>query len=341
MNRYLHRPVEPPAFDSRQTVAELVEKLGHTSFQARNLARAADIWSRMLRSRVTIFFGLAGAMVPAGMRKLMVHLIERRMIDCLVSTGANLFHDLHETLGRPHFQGTPYANDRELARANVDRIYDVFVSEGEISRSDEFITAFTNTLDDSRPMTTREYFHRLGLYLQDHAVEEGILTSAARAGVPVYCPAFGDSVYGMAVAAGRVKGENNLQFDIIRDVIEMVRITIDSPATGVIYIGGGTPKNYIQQSEVASYIFQTKLEGHSYAIQITTDAPYWGGLSGCTFEEAQSWKKIAPRAKSVTVYADATIALPVIVAAVTEKQETAIRKRRPPAFDFERERVIV
>ena len=131
MDEHLHTPVVPFSISQSCTVSELVAKMAGTSFQARNLAHGAEIWSQMLRDEVTIFFGLAGAMIPAGMRKVMVYLIENRLIDCLVSTGANLFHDLHETLGRFHYQGNPRADNRELRELGIDRIHDVYMSDDE------------------------------------------------------------------------------------------------------------------------------------------------------------------------------------------------------------------
>ena len=245
MNDPLHTPVTP--ITPQSSVSELVTAMGGTAFQARNLALAADIWRRMLSDQATIFLGLAGAMVPGGMRRLLVYLIENRLVDCLVSTGANLFHDFHETLGRAHWQGTAHADDTALRRLKIDRIYDVYMSDLEFIADEDFITDFATRLDQSHTHTTREFFNRLGRELDSQKAEEGILTAAARAGIPLYCPAFGDSAFGIAVAAGRAQGTNRLQFDIIQDVVEMAHIVDGSVSTGVIYVGGGTPKNFIQQ----------------------------------------------------------------------------------------------
>jgi deoxyhypusine synthase len=324
------------------TAGELLKRMGGTAFQARNLAQAAHIWSRMLEDDVVIMLGLAGAMVPAGMRKVIVYMLENRLIDCLVSTGANLFHDVYETLGKPHYQGSPESDDIELGRRRINRFYDVLAPEADFSTAEDFITHFSYTLDKSRPYTTREYSRLIGLALIPAAQEEGILTAAAKHDVPIYCPALGDSVHGLAIAQARVRRSQSgqgpeppLLFDIIRDVLETGHIAATAPATGVVYIGGGTPKNFIQQSEVAGYIFQRELAGHQYAIQITMDQPQWGGLSGCTFEEAQSWRKIASDASMVTVNVEATVALPLIVSALAENSAEIIRKRQPPVIRFE------
>jgi len=288
----------------------------------------------MLEDKVTIFFGLAGAMIPSGMRNVLVYLIENRYIDCIVSTGANLFHDLHETLGRFHYQGDVAADDKELRKQCIDRIYDVYMSDSEFIVGEGFVADFSSTLEQQRPYTTREYLYLLGKHLLNVGTGKGILASAAKAGIPVYCPAIGDSALGIGLARGRVKGSNTIVFDVVSDVIEITKIAMAAPSTGVIYIGGGTPKNFIQQAEVTGYIFDRTLEGHKYAIQITTDSPQFGGLSGCTFEEAVSWGKEAPRARMVTIYSDATIALPIIVSALAG---SSIQRKYPPVFSLCRE----
>jgi len=252
-----------------------------------------------------------------------------------VSTGANLFHDLYECLGYRHWQCDQETDDLHLARQQVYRFYDVLASEQDFSEGERFITDFSLTLDPSRSYTTREYFHLLGRALVPVAKEEGILTAAVRQGVPVYCPAVGDSVFGLAIAEGRLRSGPRLTFDIIADVVEMAHIATQAKSSGVVYIGGGTPKNFIQQAAVAAYLFGREGSGHEYGIQITTDQPDWGGLSGCTFEEAQSWRKMAADATFVTVRAEATIALPIIVSALAEGSAQAIRDRRPPVISFE------
>jgi len=341
MEQYLRTPVEPLSISRGCSISELVARMGGTSFQARNLARGVEIWAEMLKGEVTIFLGLAGAMVPAGMRQVMVYLIENRLIDCLVSTGANLFHDLHESLGRSHWKGSASADDQQLSKAKIYRIYDVLTSEEEFDDTEEFATNFSNRLEQDRAYTTREYFFLLGKELSSQGEKEGILTAAAKANLPIYCPAPGDSVFGPAIAAGRVNKGNNLLFDVIKDLIEMVQIAACSKSTGGIYIGGGTPKNYVQQIVRCGDILGQELNGHQYAIQITTDSPQWGGLSGCTFDEARSWRKVSPEAATVTINCDATIAFPLMVSALSEASAEAIKNRNRLAFHLGRELTIL
>ncbi len=340
---FLHTLVRPFPVGCPVTAAQLVEAMGGTAFQARNLAEAASVWSRMLEDDVVIMFGLAGALVPGGMRKVIAYLIENRLIDVLVSTGANLFHDVYETLGKPHYQSSPNADDLELGRRRINRFYDVLAPEADFREGEKFITQFASTLERDHAYTTREFFGRLGSALLPVAKEEGIVTAAVKHGVPIYCPALGDSAHGLAIAAGRGADEASgepgrppLFFDIIGDVMETSHIVAESPATGVIYVAGGTPKNFIQQTQIgALHIYQREIGGHKYAIQITMDQPQWGGLSGCTFEEAQSWRKIAADARMVTVNVEATLALPLIVSAVVESSAEVIARRRPPTVAFE------
>lgn len=337
MEKFLRTPTRPVEIDGSISIPDLLSRMGGASFQGRNLSQAHRVWKQMLSDRTTIFLGLAGALVPAGMRKLIVHIIENRWIDCLVSTGANLFHDIHETLGRYHWQGSPRVDDCQLKEAGIDRIYDTFAAEQEFRQTDDYIARFAAVIDQTRLYSTREFLNLLGESLSVHGSQKGILSSAFEAGVPVYCPAIGDSSIGIAIACGRYKGENRLNFDIVADVLETTRIVVRSENTGVIYLGGGTPKNFVQQTEMTASIMGEDIPGHKYAIQVITDPPHWGGLSGCTFAEAQSWGKVAVDATAATVYCDATIALPIMVAALEGDKQEFSGKRVAPRFSMGRE----
>ncbi len=331
----LTTPTRPLAIDKRKNVAALLEKMQGISFQGRNLATAYHIWEKMLGDRCMIMMGMSGAMVPAGMRRLVVYMIQNRLIDCLVTTGANLFHDLHETLGRFHYQCSPSIDDVQLQENLIDRMYDTLADEEEFREEDAFVGRLAAALDQSRPYTTREFLNLLGKEVAKRAKDEGILTAAYKASVPLYCPAVADSSIGIGIAENRHLGKNQFTFDVIGDVLETARLAGESPASGVIYFGGGTPKNFVQQSEVTATFMRQAANGHKYAMQVVTDAPHWGGLSGCTFEEAQSWGKIAHDASMVSVHCDSTIAMPILVTAVSEHTHL-IRKRRRPVFEMGR-----
>jgi deoxyhypusine synthase len=332
----LSTPTRPLPIDGRKNVGALLEKMQGISFQGRNLAKAFQVWKKMLGDRTMIMMGMAGAMVPAGMRRLVVYLIKNRLIDCLVSTGANFFHDIHETLGRLHFQCSPALDDVALQKNLIDRVYDTLADEEEFREADAMIGRFAARLDQSRPYTTREFLYLLGKEISQRAKEDGIVTTASKAGIPLYCPAVGDSSIGIGIAENRHLGKNRFTFDVIGDVLETAHLAGDSPASGVVYFGGGTPKNFVQQSEVTATFMRTSAEGHKYALQVITDAPHWGGLSGCTLEEAQSWGKIAHDASMVTVHCDSTIAMPVLVTALSE-HPALVRKRKKPVFEMGRE----
>jgi deoxyhypusine synthase len=315
---FLSTPIDPFRVDASLSACQLLERMAETSFQGRNLGTAFSIWKQMIEDQAYIFFGLAGAMVPAGMRRVVVFLLQNKLIDCLVSTGANLFHDCHETLGRKHFKGSAAVDDDELRQHQVDRIYDTFASDLEFQQTDRFISDFSSELPGDHPYTTREFLHLLGQRLSEELDEEGILTAAAKAKVPIYCPAIGDSSIAIALAVGGSDRPPAVQFDIVADVRETADLAAEADATGVIYVGGGTPKNFIQQTEVTAALRGEEVSGHRYAVQITADAPHWGGLSGCTFSEAQSWGKISRGARKVTVHCDATIALPLLASALAD-----------------------
>ena len=327
--KYLSHPTRPIELKAGMTCDELLEGLEGCSFQARGLAHAARIWADALDDDIIAMLGLAGAMVPAGMRKVLALLIEKRFIDVVVSTGANLYHDFYETAGSYHYLGTPNVDDAKLREEMVDRIYDTFADEEGFQRLDKQIGKWATKTLEERPYTTREFLYRLGK--EAHRLskgQEGILSTAYRKGVPVYCPAIGDSSIGIGLAGRTPK----VIFDMVGDVEETANIAAMKP-TMVIYVGGGTPKNFIQQTEVTNYVLGRHVDGHRYAIQFVADPPQWGGLSGCTFDEAVSWGKIAADAKQVGVLCDATIALPIVAAAVLARRRG---KKRPgiPKFSF-------
>jgi len=330
MGNKLKPPVTPFLPPPRRSISSMVRQMGGTSFQARNLSRGTAIWEEMVRKDAFIFFGLAGAMVPAGMRSMVAYLIQSGLINCLVSTGSNLFHDLHETLGYPHFQGSP-GSDEELHSAGINRIYDTFLPEAEVETGEEFIARFAVRLPQDRAYPTREFLDLLGQDLASQGKEEGILTAAYRARVPIFSPALVDSVFGTALALARVKQGCRLALDLAQDVVDIIQLCATHPITGVVLVGGGTPKNFIQQAVLCVSFFGKEVTGHHYAVQITTDSPQWGGLSGCTFEEARSWGKVARGARTATIYCDATIALPLMVSALAERCASLLPRKQPQA----------
>ncbi|MGZ7169026.1 MAG: deoxyhypusine synthase family protein [Halobacteriota archaeon] len=274
----------------------------------------------MALNNVTVFMGLAGAMVPAGMGRLIAFLIEHNLIDCLVPTGANIFHDCHEALGNKHYVGTHEADDGRLFEHQIDRIYDVFAYEKHFQNTDRFIRDFALELPHTT-YTSPDFTRLLGKKLSKlGAAPHSLLVSGYRRKVPIFVPALADSSIGLSLYLAKLQGRGIL-LDHIEDIKILTTLVNDARVTGVIYVGGGVPKNFIQQTEMAIRLehgARNRSGRHDYAIQFTTDMPQWGGLSGCTFEEAVSWGKIGKQAKKVQVFADATIALPVVIHAVAE-----------------------
>jgi len=334
-HQVLRHPTEPIQIDPEKSVSELVGEMALTGFQGRKLGEAAAAWTAMLKKREqVIWMGVAGAMVPAGMRELITYLIRRRMIDVLVTTGATLYHDAYESIGGKHFLGTDQIDNMMLRRQRIDRVYDVYADERKFYQLDVLIEKeFSARLQPGRPYSSREIMHEFGKWISEMAKDkDGICISAYESGVPVFVPAFCDSGMGFSLMFSNRRRNRHIIVDHMRDVDESSRITEKSRHTSVIIVGGGVPKNFIQQTAViASY--QTRHDRtHNFAIQFTTDVPQWGGLSGSTFEEAQSWGKYNRHATMVQCFTDATIALPIVVQALSQRFKKI--RRHIPRFQW-------
>ncbi len=311
-----------------KNTSQVLEDLSLTSFQGRSLGQALSIWRQALSSGATIFFGLSGALVPAGFRKTVAYLIENHLIDVLVTTGANMFHDVHQSYGGAYYLCSPNADDKVLREHRMDRMYDVAASDREFEEIDANIATFAKTLE-RRPHTTREFFNLLGKAITEEVEEDGIVTTAYKNNVPIFCPAIADSSFGLALAIANIKENVQFNFDVVGDIVEMVSILDISPGAAEIIMGGGTPKNFIQQAAVVFDLTGRKSRTYKYCVQVTTDAPHWGGLSGCTFEESTSWGKIHFEAEKVAVYCDASIGLPLLAQALAEEQAWKLRPQIP------------
>ncbi len=339
-SRFLRVPVEPYKVERGLGADDVLARMERISFQGRNLAAAGRVWQKMLGADVTIFLGTAGALSAGGMRLVIAHLIEHRYVDCLVSTGANLYHDLHETRGRRHFLGSPLLDDATLASERIDRVYDTLASEDEFCKNDDWIGDFTLTLD-RRPYTTREYLYRLGERLWTETSAAGILTAAYRANVPIFCPAIADSSIGIGISQARHCDQTAGQIDVIGDIVESANVVINAAGTASIVLGGGTPKNFINQASVQAEFYDERVSGHKFAIQVSTDVPHFGGASGSSLEEAQSWGKLSLESERVSVQCDVTVALPLLVSALETTSRKVLSKRKRPTFDVAGPRMAV
>ena len=291
------------------TADALVRQMEGCAFGAGRIAAACDVLAEMQADDVTKFFGLSGAMVPAGMRHLVADMIRDGYIDILVTTGANMVHDIIEGTGGCHTRGSATADDVALKKDHINRIYDVFLEEDCFTALEAKMQSVYGGLDTARTYTIRELMSEIGRNIDDR---HSILRTAYDCGVPVYCPAVQDSVIGLQ--AWLFKQAGTLRIDAFADMPELIDRCFAAKRAGALLIGGGVPKNYIFQSMLV-----TPREGFDFAIQITMDRAETGGLSGATLDEARSWGKIGEHAKAVQLFCDATIALPLMVAAVNER----------------------
>jgi len=312
-----------------KTIADLVDSYAGMSVQARNVGQCAQVFEKMLTdpARPTILLGLAGPLIAGGLRKVIRDMIEYGMVDVVVSTGAILYQDIYQARGFKHFMGDPEADDGKLRDLLVDRIYDTYVDEEKFWETDCWIGKFADSLEP-RNYSSREFLKQLAGTLND---PQSILQTAAKHGVPIFAPALNDSSIGIGLTEHyhrrKVKGQAHLSIDSIRDNYELTQIVVKSKATAAIYIAGGVPKNYINDSVVMSYIFGRDTGGHRYCFQLTTDSPHWGGLSGSTLKEATSWGKVSKKATCAMAFVEPTVALPLVVGHALQKNFYKNRKR--------------
>lgn len=309
---------------------ELVKFLYESSsFNGRRIAEACQLYERMIRLDATVCLTLAGAVTPTGLGGIICTAIENGLIDFVISTGANLYHDLHFALNLPVLRGDFRVDDVELFRNGLVRIYDVFIPVETLLRTDKFIRdAFK---DFKRVASTAEVHRRLGEKLLDMGVDAGksILTTAVKYDVPVYTPSPADSSIGMNLARLKLQG-GGVMVDPDLDLLETTAIVYDSPLNGVVVLGGGAPKNfYMQTQPTLSQVLGVKKGGHDFFIQICVDPEYYGGLSGATHNEAVSWGKINPGkvGNGVVVHCDLTLATPILFGYLLGKNLSRKHKR--------------
>ena len=271
------------------------------------LSRAASIYASMLTdTKTTRFLGLAGAMVPAGMGGIISDLIKDGYVDALVSTGANLTHDVIEAIGCHHYRGTEQCDDNQLRHEEINRIYDVYLPNDAFITFEEFMQKVLSELEEGSVISIGDLLAHIGSRL-----ETGILATAARHNIPVFCPAIQDSMIGLQYWLFR-QGKK-VTIDAFADMTRIIDLCFAAEKAGALFVGGGVPKNFILQSMLMTP------KGFSYAVQLTGDRPDLGGLSGATLDEARSWGKVDEDAETVTVYGDATITMPLLVASTLER----------------------
>jgi len=337
-SKFLQKPVQHLDPRGTKSLLDLVSAFQHTSFQSRNVFKCFQVFRAMLDDPAcVIFLGLSGAMIPGGMRKVIRDMIEMKLVDVIVSTGANMFHDLFESFGYRHYVGSEEGDDDTLRKHRIVRVYDALMDDHEINRVIHLLSKVPEKLSE-KVVSSRRYLEVLGRTIMD---DGSILKAASRHGVPVFIPALSDSSIGIGLTFLHLKKKvpsEGLLIDQIRDSFEIAQLKKMASATGAIYIGGGVPKNYIQQLGPVSELLFQKESGHRYAFQVTADDPKWGGLSGCTFEEAKSWGKIEKGSNYAALYMDATVALPLLVGAIFQEGK-AYRRRKRRRFHWEGDRL--
>ena len=328
--------IKPESISREYSVTDLIEK----TFNAYNAGRVKDACHLLVRRYsgpdVTVGMSLAGALTPAGMQSSVIPLMEHGLIDWIVATGANMYHDMHYAFNLPLFEGTPNVDDRELRKVGVTRIYDVlFDYEEVLMETDRRLRKILTRPEFQREMGTQEFYYLLGKILneleKEHETGEvSILACAYRNSIPVFTSSPGDSTIGMNVAGLELLTEKfKLKINPSIDVNESTAIVLNAKKhengkTGVILVGGGSPKNFMLQTEPQiQEILRIKEAGQDYFIQITDARVDTGGLSGATPKEAVTWGKIDPDTveTSVIVYADCTIALPLMTAYVLQNSK--------------------
>lgn len=311
---------------SRMTVNQLIQEFSKSgSFGAGRIATACDIYERMLREEeCTVFLSMAGAVVPAGLRTIIADLVRKRFVDAIVTTGANMVHDLLEALGGHHYKGHWNVDDALLYKHHVYRIYDIFVPEEDFIKEDARLTEmFDDIVDENKGhvFSSNELMTEIGKRLED---PNSILRAAYETNVPVFVPAIRDSELGYIywLHASRRRSDNILMLDAFKEVADIINLAAKSSRLGMIVLGGGVPRNTIQHSAAIAR------KGIDYAILLTMDRPETGGLSGSTLKEAMSWGKIKPRADRVTVVGDVLIVFPLIAASILERVGHDFTRRR-------------
>lgn len=304
---------------TRHNVVPLVEAMRNMAFSARDLARAADIYHRMLSDdQCGVILCLAGSLVSAGLKQVLVDLVRHQMVDAIVSTGANIVdQDFFEALGFRHYVAAERLkaglDDDVLRQLRIDRIYDTLIDEDELRICDDTTRAIADALPP-RPYSSREFIREMGAYLAEHGkTAQSLVLAACQHDVPVFCPAFSDCSAGFGLVAHQhARGDQpKVSIDSAKDFYELTQLKIKNPTTGLLMIGGGVPKNFAQDIVVAAEILGHDAPMHKYAVQITVADVRDGALSGSTLKEASSWGKVDTAFEQM-VYSEATLALPLV-----------------------------
>lgn len=332
-SKFLTVPTRPIPVDRDRSVAGLLEKMEGAGFGAKQLAEAHRIWIDMLDDNVTIYFCASGNLVPAGMRRLLAYIVKNRFVDVLVFSGSVLFHDIHETLGRTHFQAHSSMTDEELEESEVTRIGDLLSSDDEYKEADEWLGSVINQLELSREYSIREFLHLVGRELAEIAHEDGILTAAFKSRVPIFCPDLQESALSVGIARARFEKKIHFNLDLTQDTLEMMQIALKTRNSGVITLGSVSSQDMVNVAEVTAYINRSNPRGHKYAISMNTDAiPLDVRTPSITGSHRQLFGKLLKNAVTAYVPTDPSIGLPMLVTALSQTAAKFIKSRKHPQF---------
>ena len=326
---FLNKPVEHidiTSFDARKIISSM-EKM---SFVSRETANASKIFNEMIKNNdCTIFLTLAGSTSAAGCMNVYRDLVKYNMVDAIIATGASIIDmDFFEALGFKHYQGSQFQDDTELRKNYIDRIYDTYIDEDELQICDKTICNIADKLEP-RSYTSREFIKEIGKYLKSNSKKKSsLIETAYENSVPIFCPAFTDSSAGFGLVIHQEKNpKKHITIDSIREFRELTEIKIRSKGSGLLMIGGGVPKNFIQDTVICAELLGKDVEMHKYAIQITVADSRDGACSSSTLKEANSWGKVDVT-KEQMVFAEATSVLPLIASDAFHKGEWKARSRK-------------
>ncbi len=324
----LKQPIEHIDIKSFNS-APIIDSMRNMSFTSRETAGAADIFQRMINNRdCSIILTLAGSTSAGGCMQVYVDMVKNNMVDAIVATGASIVDmDFFEALGFRHYKGTPWIDDKMLRNNYIDRIYDTYIDEEELQHCDMTIKQIADTLEP-RPYSSREFIREMGRYLVDHSVKKDSLVQVCyEHDVPIFCPAFSDSSAGFGLVKHQWDNpDKHVSIDSVKDFLELTRIKMAAKTTGLFMIGGGVPKNFVQDTVICAEILGEDVPMHQYAIQITVADVRDGACSSSTLKEASSWGKVDTVFEQM-VYAEATSVLPLIVSYAYHKGDWKNRQK--------------
>ncbi len=312
-------------------IVPLIDQMSDTAFQARNLARAASILDLMQQDKeCAVILTLAGSLISAGLKQVIIDMIDSNMVDAIVSTGANIVdQDFFEALGFRHYKGTQFIDDAILRELHIDRIYDTYIDEDDLRVCDDTTAVIANSMLPGA-YSSREFIVEMGKYIEANNLDRNsIVYKAYEKGVPIFCPAFSDCSAGFGLVSHQWNNpDKHVAIDSVKDFRELTKIKIENDKTGILMIGGGVPKNFTQDIVVAAEVLGfEEVTMHTYAVQVTVADERDGALSGSTLKEASSWGKVDTVHEQM-VFAEATIALPLIAGYAYHKRNWEDRQAK-------------